>query len=89
MSGKDRARASWSRRGASFVVRVWEEQTPAGLGCGPLRASVRDLATGEERFLSDADGLLLKLVGDDGIRSSASQRRAGRSATRRGRADLR
>ncbi len=64
----------------AFLVRVWRE--PQGKGRkGSLRLSVRQLGTGEVRYLadlSDLDGFLqARLEGKEGIRLAARSSTGG------------
>ncbi len=53
-----------ARRTTSYVVRVWREPREHPGQAGPLRGYMRNLATGEERCLSDPSDILDQLLRD-------------------------
>ena len=74
-------------RGSSFLVRMWSEPAAEGSDRHPPRVYVRDLRSGEERYLNGVEGLVDFLARQrtapraDGVADPAgragSRRRAG------------
>jgi hypothetical protein len=58
----------------SWLVRCWEEPREAAQGDPLLRCFVRDLRTGEERYLSDP-----REIGELMLRQLRTARKAGRT----------
>jgi hypothetical protein len=69
---------SGRRDSASFLVRVWLEPRQAAGDERPLRGVVRNLRTGEERYLADPQklGEVIRLGLEDGSRDRDEQREA-------------
>ena len=68
--------------GSSYLVRVWREPGEQGAGREPRRFYVRNLRSGEERYLKGADHLADYFRQEPADRSalepsSAERRRAG------------
>jgi hypothetical protein len=58
----------------SWLVRCWEEPREVAQGAPVLRCLVRDLRTGEERYLSDP-----REIGELMLRQLRTARNAGRT----------
>lgn len=55
-------KAQSERRKASFLVRLWEEESGVEGDQPVLRGYLRDLASGEQRYLSDPSDLAEEIL---------------------------